>query len=361
MVAAMTLDRVRLDELIALARARSASDLHVGADAAPSLRIDGRVIALDVPPLAPEALRTFADDVLPPDARARLAERGSADLARRSGAAAPYRLHVYRTIAGLRLAFRYLRAGVPTLDALALPPIVSSFAARPNGLVLFTGPTGSGKTTALAALVDRMNRTSDRVIVTVEDPVEYVHAPLRSLVAHSEIGTDVADYAEALRGFMRADPDVILIGEMRDRPTMEAALTAAETGHLVLSTLHTNDAAQSIDRIVDGFPSEAHAHVRAQLAATLVAVVSLRLVPACNGGRLAASEILIGTDAVRAIVRDGKTHQLRNTIATGRASGMQTLEAHLSDLVVRGAIDLDDARAAANRPDDIRTLERVAG
>jgi twitching motility protein PilT len=268
---------------------------------------------------------------------------------------------VYRTTSGLRLAFRFLATAPPSLESLGLPPIVASFAHHPNGLVLFTGPTGSGKTTALAALIDRMNRTAERVIVTVEDPVEYVHVPVRSLVAHCEIGTDVAGAAEALRGFLRADPDVILVGEMRDGPTMEAALTAAETGHLVLATLHTNDAAQTIDRIVDAFPSHAHARVRTQLASTLVAVVSVRLVPALAGGRVAAAEVLAGTDAVRAMIRDGKTHHVRNAIATGRASGMQTLEAHLSDLVVRGAVALADARAAANRPDEVRDLERVAG
>jgi twitching motility protein PilT len=192
--------------------------------------------------------------------------------------------------------------------------------------------------------------------------VEYVHASCRSLIAHSEIGADVLDYAEALRGFMRADPDVIFVGEMRDRPTMEAALTAAETGHLVLSTVHTSDAAQAIDRIIDSFSSDAHAQVRVQLAATLVAVVSLRLVPArIGGGRIAAAEVLIATDAVRAIIREGKTHQLRNTIATSRAVGMQTLESHLSDLVGRGNIELQAARAVANRPTEIRGLERAAG
>jgi twitching motility protein PilT len=317
---------------------------------------------LDVPPFEPAALASFVADVLPAEGSTRLVNVGTADVAWRTGHAAPYRLHAYRTTSGLRLAFRFLSTTIPTLETLALPSIISSFAQRPNGLVLFTGPTGSGKTTALAALIDRMNRTSERVIVTVEDPVEYVHAPIRSLIAHSEIGSDVIDYAEALRGFMRADPDVILVGEMRDRPTMEAALTAAETGHLVLSTLHTNDAAQTVDRIVDAFNSEAHAQIRTQLASTLVAVVSLRLVPTrVGGGRLAATEVLLGTDAVRAIIRDGKTHQLRNTIATGRAAGMQTLESHLSDMLIRGAIDAATARAAANRPGEIRDLDRVAG
>ena len=353
---------MRLDELIALARGRSASDLHVGGDTAPTLRIDGRVIVLDLATFGDDTLRMFLAEVLLPDGLTRLASIGTADIARRAGHAAPYRLHAYRTTAGLQLAFRFLASTIPTLETLALPSIVSSFALRPNGLILFTGPTGSGKTTALAALLDRMNRTSERVMVTVEDPVEYVHAPIRSLIAHSEIGTDVLDYAEALRGFMRADPDVILVGEMRDRATMEAALTAAETGHLVLSTLHTNDAAQTVDRIVDAFPSNAHAQIRTQLASTLVAVVSLRLVAARGGGgRIAAAEILVGNDAVRAIVREGKTHQLRNTIATGRASGMQTLESHLSDLLLRGAIDVQAARAVANRPAEIRELDRVTG
>jgi twitching motility protein PilT len=357
----VSLERVRLDELLALGRGRGASDLHVGGDAQPTLRIDGRVIALDVPRFSPDAIAAFVGEVFPNDARARLTALGTADVARRSGHAAPYRLHVYQSTAGLRCAFRFLATSVPALDDLGLPPIVAGFANRPNGLVLFTGPTGSGKTTALAALVDRMNRTSERVILTVEDPVEYVHASARSLVAHCEIGTDVADYAEALRGFMRADPDAMLVGEMRDRATIAAALTAAETGHLVLSTLHTNDAAQTVDRIVDAFAGDAHAQIRTQLASTLVAVVSLRLVPARGGGRVAAAEILTGTDAVRAIIRDGKTHQLRNAIATGRASGMQTLEGHLSDLVVRGTVDAAAARAAANRPAEIRDLDRVAG
>jgi twitching motility protein PilT len=358
----MSLELVRLGELIELARGRRASDLHVGGNSAPTLRVDGRALLLDVPPIDQSALSRFVAESLSAEARARLASAGTADIARRTGPAAPYRLHVYRTTAGLRLAFRFLADQVPALETLALPNIIGSFAGRPNGLLLFTGPTGSGKTTALAALIDRMNRTSERVILTVEDPVEYVHEPIRSLVAHSEIGADVVDYAEALRGFMRADPDVILIGEMRDRPTMEAALTAAETGHLVLSTLHTNDASQTVDRIVDAFAVDAQSQIRAQLAATLIAVVSLRLVPAHRrNGRVAAAEILVATDAVRAIIRDGKTHQLRSTIATSRSAGMQTLEAHLSDLVVRGIVDIGAARAIANRPAEIRELERVAG
>jgi twitching motility protein PilT len=358
----MSVDVVRLTELIALARGRGATDLHAGAGDAPTLRINGRVTTLDVPALGAAALESFLESVLTADLSRRWKTSGSVDVARRDGIGAPYRLHAYATMSGARLAFRFLAAQIPALDELALPSIVATFTTRTNGLIVFTGPTGSGKTTALAALIDRLNRTTERVVVTVEDPVEYIHEPVRSVIAHCEIGRDVADYATALHGFMRADPDVILVGEMRDRSTMEAVLSAAETGHLVLSTLHTIDAAQTVDRIIDAFASDTQSQIRTQLASTLLAIISLRLVPSRNGdGRVAATEILIGTDAVRAMIREGKTHQLRNAISTGRATGMRTLETSLSDLVVRGTISIDAARLAANRPGEVRDLQRVAG
>lgn len=358
----MSIDLIRLTELIALARDRGASDLHAAAGEPPALRLNGRITPLDVPPLAATALEAFLESVLPAETARRWRETGSADVARRDGIGAPYRLHAYATLSGVRLAFRFLCAEIRALEALALPAFVGTLATKSSGLVLFTGPTGSGKTTALAGLVDRINRTAERVIVTVEDPIEYVHRPLRSAIAHCEIGRDVPDYAAAVHGFMRADPDVVLVGEMRDRATMEAVLSAAETGHLVLSTLHTTDAAQTIDRIIDAFSSAAQAQIRTQLASTLLAVLSLRLLPLRSGeGRVAAVEILVGTDAVRAMIRESKTHQLRNAMTTGRAAGMRTLETSLSDLVVRGAITLDAARLAANRPADVRDLERAAG
>jgi twitching motility protein PilT len=352
---------VRIDDLLTLARDRAASDVHLGVSGPPTLRIHGRLTALDLPPLGNRALDDFLARVLP----AHIAERWHAgapvDLTHRHGPGAPYRLHAYRSLAATQLAFRLLNPAVPDLDDLALPEIVRTFVARPNGLVLMTGPTGSGKTTALAALIDRINRTSGRVVVTIEDPVEYVHAPLRSVVVHCELESDIAAYAAAVRSFMRADPDVLLIGEMRDRATMAAALAAAETGHLVLSSLHTGDAVQTVDRLVDAFPGAEQQQVRAQLAATLVAVTSLRLVPRSDGdGRVAAAEVLLGTDAVRAMIRDGKSHQLRNALSTARAAGMCTLEASLSELVVRGAISLEAAREYANRPADVRDL-RAAG
>jgi len=358
----VSLGTIRIADLVRSARARGATDLHFGGADRPALRIDGRLAALDMPPVAEGETRAFLVAALSAAQFARLDARGSADgAAPRSADGGPYRVHAYRHGHGLRVAIRLLAESVPSLEALALPAAVATFAHHPAGLVLFTGPTGSGKTTALAALIDRINRTSERNVVTVEDPVEYVHVAARSLVTHCEIGRDVDDYAEAVRGFLRADPDVILIGEMRDRETMAAALTAAETGHLVFATLHTNDAAQTVDRIVDAFPADAHAQIRTQFAAVLTGIVALRLVPRHDrAGRRAAAEILIGTDAVRALIREGKTHQLRNTIVTGRAAGMQTLEAHLSELVVRGEITLADARAATNRRAEVRGFERSA-
>jgi twitching motility protein PilT len=358
----MSLELIRIEELLALARARAASDLHIGPGHAPAMRVHGRITSVEVPSFGDEALAGFVARALPTVLAARWRGAGTIDATCRAGAGTPYRLHAYRTMTGTRLAFRFLSREIPALDALALPEVVATLAARPHGLVVFTGPTGSGKTTALAALIDRINRDTGRVIVTVEDPVEFVHAPRRSVVAHCEIGGEIADYASAVHGFMRADPDVILVGEMRDRATMAAVLSAAETGHLVLSTLHTNDAAQTIDRIVDAFAGDAQVQIRTQLAATLVAVVSLRLVPLVAGdGRIAATEILIATDAVRAMIRDGKTHQLRSAIAGGRVLGMRTLETSLSELVVRRVVSADAARSHANRPAEIRDLERAAG
>ncbi len=355
----MSLGLVRANDLVRAARARGASDLHLGGADRPAIRIDGRLIGLDAAPLDDESIRAFLTGVLSGEQLARLDACGGGDGAAARGAdGAPYRVHAYRHAGGLRVAVRLLAERVPSLDALGLPAAVAAFSERTAGLVLFTGPTGSGKTTALAALIDRVNRTSARNVVTVEDPVEYVHTPARSLITHCEIGRDVADYAEALRGVLRADPDVILIGEMRDRATMEAALTAAETGHLVFATVHTNDAAQTVDRVVDAFPPDAHAQIRTQLAAVLAGIVALRLIPRRDGrGRRAAAEVLAGTDAVRALIREGKTHQLRNAIVTGRAAGMQTLETHLAELVVRGEIALADAQAATGRPGEVRAFE----
>jgi twitching motility protein PilT len=352
---------VRIGELLRSARSRGASDLHIGASMPSALRIDGRLVVVDSEPLAEPAIAAYLAAGVPGRTLEQLAAHGTADAACRTANAGAHRIHAYRTLGGVRVVVRLLAETVPQLATLGLPPIVASFAAAPLGLVLFTGPTGSGKTTALAALVDAINRTSERTIVTIEDPIEYVHAPIRSIVTHCEVGRDVADFGAALRGLLRADPDVIVVGELRDRETMAAALTAAETGHLVLATLHTNDTAQTVDRIVDAFPAEAQSQIRAQLAAVLLTVVGMRLVPRLAGpGRRAAAEVLIATDGVRNTIRENKIHQLRNAIVTGRNVGMQTLEAHLSELVARREIALGAARAVTNRQQEVHEPQRGA-
>lgn len=353
---------IRLRELLANARVRRASDVHFSGFERPALRIDGRLIRLDSDPIAESAIRAFLQTSLTEAANRRLSERGTADGVVQCADIGSIRIHAYRHLGGICVVVRLLAETIPSLVDLALPAVIASLIDRPSGLILFTGPTGSGKTTALAAFIDLINRSSERNIVTIEDPIEYVHTPIRSSITHCEVGRDVVDYAEALRGFMRADPDVILIGEMRDRETIAAAITAAETGHLVVATLHTNDTPQTVDRIIDSFPSDAHGQVRAQLAAVFIASIGMRLVARRTGiGRLAVAEVLIATDGVRNLIREAKTHQLRNAMVTGRDTGMQTLEAHLSTLVGRGEIALAAALAVANRPDEIRERGRAGG
>jgi twitching motility protein PilT len=353
---------LRVYEAIAIARDRCASDVHVVEGGPVVLRIDGRLDRLAAWIVQRAEIDAFLAQALDERARRRLDAHGNADGGLHHGELGTIRIHAYHERAGMRIAMRLLAANVPALEMLGLPAIVGRLAERRSGLLLFTGPTGSGKSTAMAALIDRINRTQERHIVTVEDPVEYVHASRLSMIAHCEIGTDVSSFAEALRGFMRADPDVVMVGEMRDLETMAAAITAAETGHLVLGTLHSPDTATSVDRLVDAFPGDQQRQIRTQLSQTLIAVIGMRLLPLRVGpGRRAAAEVLLATDAVRAMIRDGKTYLLRNAIVTGRASGMQTLETHLSDLVLRGEVSIEEARRVAEHPADVRELSRSAG
>ena len=351
---------MRLAELLRLARSKNASDLHVAPNVIPVLRIDGRLEQFGALTSTHECA-LMGDELLSEAARQRLAEFGDATVAHRDPELGSFRIHAYRTSEGLSFGIRLLAVTIPTLESLHLPSAVAAFAQRQSGLILFAGPTGSGKTTALAALIDRINRNDARHIITIEDPIEYEHASQKSIVSQREVGRDVRTFARALTGALRSDPDVVLVGELRDSETMRAALTAAETGHLVFATLHTGDSPQTIDRIIDAFPSEAQTQVRVQLSHTLLAVVCLRLVPRLSGpGRRAAGEVLIANDAVRNLIRDQKTHQIRNVITTGRQSGMQTLETHLSELVMRREISLEAAQAVTDRPSDVRALERSA-
>ncbi len=353
---------LRVYEVMQIGRNRGASDVHIVEGGPVVFRIDGRLDRLSDWTIQRAEIDLFLREALDEATRRRFETHGNADGGIQHADLGSVRIHAFRERAGVRVAVRLLALSVPPLELLGLPAVVGRLAERRSGILLFTGPTGSGKSTAMAAVIDRINRTQERHIVTVEDPVEYFHTSRRSVIAHCEVGTDVSSFGEALRGFMRADPDVIMVGEMRDLETMAAAITAAETGHFVLATLHSPDTATSIDRLIDSFPGEQQHQIRTQLSQTLIAVVGMRLLPLKAGpGRRAAAEVLLATDAVRAMIREGKTYQLRNAIATGRAAGMQTLETHLSDLVVRGEVSLEDARSVAEHPADVRELTRTAG
>lgn len=350
---------VRLNEVLRVARLNNASDVHLCAGVPPVLRVDGALQPQHTLVPTREEIDALAASLLNGRANQMLDEAGDATITERVDEAGTIRVHAYRTAGGTCLAIRLLAGCIPSLESLQLPGIISTFAQKPHGLVIFAGPTGSGKSTALAALIDLINRTQARHVITIEDPIEYEHSSNRSVVNQRELGRDVRSYAQAVRGALRSDPDVLLVGEMRDAETMHATLTAAETGHLVFSTLHTGDAAQTIDRVVGAFQGERQYQARLQLAQTLIGVVCMRLLPRSGGrGRRSAAEVLVANDAVRNLIRDGKTHQIRNSIATGRQSGMQTLESHLSDLVARREIALDVARRVTGRPDEVRPSDR---
>lgn len=354
------LGTMRIHEVLGQARDRGASDVHLAGGYPAVFRVDGTLVSAPAGTLETAELQSFVDEFFDERAGALLRETGLCDGARYEGRLGPLRLHAFRDRSGLRCAIRLLPSAIPRLENLDLPSSIATLAGRRNGLVLVVGPTGSGKTTLLAAMVDSLNRREARVILAFEDPIEYVHRAERAVIAQCEIGLDVADFATGIRGGLRADPDVIVIGELRDPASIEAALSAAETGHLVLASLHTIDAVLAIDRIVDSFPVDARHPIRAQLAQALAGVIALRLVRRANQpGRRAAVEILVASDAVRSLIREGKTHQLRSILQTGRILGMQTLEMHLCELVQRGEITLATAHEAAERPSEIQLRERI--
>jgi twitching motility protein PilT len=355
-----------IEEAIRVARecahARSTSDLHIEGNQPPWQRVDGAMRRMDLPVAEPESVRAFCETYLSKAEYERLSgAHGAADGAIQHPSFGAIRIHAFRAENGLALSLRLLRDGVPELASLGLPAIVSTFADFATGLVLFTGPTGSGKSTALAGLIDEINGRYERNIVTIEEPIEYRHRSKKSLIRQREIGRDVSSYAEALRGVLRADPDVILIGELRDPEVMSACLAAGETGHLVFSTLHTSEAAETVQRIVGVFEGGRQEQARMQLAQALQAIVSVRLIPDAAGlGRRPACEVLVNTSAVRSqLMSPEKTIQIRNTIETSRKDGMQTLEMDLSRMVNERLITYEAAVAASDYPEQIRTSPAI--
>lgn len=334
------LAHVRWVDALHAGRQRDASDVHFVPERAPALRVDGELHYLAGSPLSAADTAQIAGAFFDAPVLERIEHGGDVSVTHLADdERSVLRVHGFRTAGGYALAVRLLARRAPSLESLHLPPAVGALARREHGLVVFAGPTGSGKSTSLAALVDAINTSSARRIITIEDPIEYRHESARALITQREIGRDAPSYAAALIGALRADPDVIMLGEMRDAETMRCALIAAETGHLVLTSLHTGSAVQTVERIVDAFAGVEQAQVRAQLAQTLAAVVCQRLVRRRAGaGRRAVAEVLIVNDAVRAMIRESRTHLIGNAIATGRGAGMQSFEQHLDELALAGEI-----------------------
>jgi twitching motility protein PilT len=333
---------------------RKGSDILLTAGVPPLLRLDGQMTPLEgAPPLHPEDVERIVLDVLPDEIAARYREEKDADFSFSWGDRARFRGNVFVQRGSMAMALRLIPFKIPSFEELGLPPVVERFVTQPRGLVLATGPTGAGKSTTLASMIDRINQTRACHIITVEDPIEYVHHHAKAAVNQREVGQDTGSFARALRSALRADPDVLLVGEMRDLETIQTVLTMAETGHLVFGTLHTNDAAQAIDRIVDVFPSERQQQIRVQLANTLTGVICQQLLPRIGGGRVAAFEVLVATHAVRNLIKEGKSNQLRNVMLTGQDEGMSTLEASLSDLVTRGLVTYEEALSRSLYPKEL--------
>ena len=331
---------------------RGASDLHLAAGRRPALRIDGILREVEgMSVLSAADTKRMAHELLTPGQRRTFEDDFDLDFSFDVAELARFRGNCFRQRGRIGLAIRLIPHRVGSLEELGLPPIMKRLAARPRGLVLVTGPTGCGKSTTLAAMVDLINRRRRGHIITVEDPVEFVHAHRRCIVSQREVGVDTRSFAAGLKYALRQDPDVILIGEMRDAETIGAALTIAETGHLVLATLHTNSAADSVNRIVDAFPSHGQHQVRAQLSSVLEGVATQILLPrARRGGRVVAVEVLVCTDAIRAVIRDEKVHQIRSLMEAGRKHGMQTMNDALARLYLNGEIGLEDALGSSADP-----------
>src|SRR6187200_830474 len=347
-----------IDDLLEQMVARNASDLHIAVAAHPVVRVRGKLEPLqDIPPLTPDMTQQLLYRILSTEQQKHLEVDRQIDLAHSIPGLARFRVNVYWQREALGAAFRLIPTEIKTLEELGIPSALHSLSDKPRGLVLITGPTGSGKSTTLAALIDEINRKRSEHILTVEDPVEFVHRHKRCIVNQREIGPDATSFAEALRAALREDPDVILLGEMRDLETISTAITAAETGHLVFATLHTQDAPSTIDRLIDVFPASQQEQIRVQLAATIQGIVTQTLLPTVDGkGRVAALEILLPDDAVRNLIRQAKVEQIYSVMQTNTGRGMQTLEQALVDLVTRGVITQEVALARSSRPDQLLGL-----
>lgn len=353
------MDNIRIEMLLQEVINQHASDLHLQVGLPPMLRIDGTLTPVaNTPSLDVETTERLIFSILDNEQKQILLKDKEFDFSFAFGDLGRFRVNAFHERGNIAAAMRLIPNDIPTLAELGLPAVVESFADYPRGLVLVTGPTGSGKSTTLAALLDKINSERSEHIITIEDPIEFTHKSKRSVIVQREVHYDTYSFSAALRSALREDPDVVLIGEMRDLETISAAITIAETGHLVFATLHTNSASQSIDRMVNVFPPHQQPQIKAQLGNMLMAICSQRLIPAIGGGRLVSAEILVANPAVRNIIREGKSHQLDQVIQTSAKEGMQSMDRTLVQLVQSGQITYDEAKNYAVDLDDLNRMMR---
>jgi twitching motility protein PilT len=357
----VSLDEVHIDELLQLVIDTKGSDLHLAVNRPPCIRVHGKVKEVSsYEPFRASVLQRVIYDILSDEQIQRFENDLELDFAyTTSDGAARFRVNAFRDKGALAAAMRIIPTKIPDPDELGLPPVIMEQANRPRGLMLVTGPTGSGKSTTLAAVINKINMEHEGHILTIEDPIEFVHSHKKCIVNQREVGTDTRSFKNALRAALREDPDVILVGEMRDTETIHLAVTAAETGHLVFGTLHTNSAAESIDRMVGVFPADQQEQVRTQLSNSLVAIVTQQLLPKIGGGRISAMEIMIANSAIRNLIREAKAHQMNSIIQTQNGIGMQTMDQALRDLVLNGQVDYETAMSRAHNPAELEVM--IAG
>jgi len=344
---------ILIDKLLQTIVNRGASDLHITVGQPPVVRLHGRLLKLETKVLEPEDTSALMKSISPERCQQELQEVGGADFGFAFGEQARFRVSIFKQKGNVAMVLRQIPMHVMDFKELGTPPVLAELCTRPRGLILVTGPTGSGKTTTLAAMIDYLNEAFDHHIITIEDPIEFYHDHKRSTVNQREVGVDVPSFAEAIRRSLRQDPDVILVGEMRDLETIEAAITAAETGHIVFATLHTTGAQGTINRIIDVFPSNQQEQIRTQLSTAVVGILSQTLIPRISGGRVAAYEMLVVTPAIANLIRENKTYRITSTIQTGAKLGMQLLDDHMFKLWKDGMVEKHEILLRANAPDEL--------
>ncbi len=353
-----TLNDLHIDDLLHQMVDVNASDLHISQSSPPVLRVDGKLVRMNYESYTPLIIQRMMYEIISDENINKFETTLELDFSYQlPKGRARFRVNMYRERSAVAAAFRLIPQKIPTVEQLNLPPILKSLCEKPRGLILVTGPTGSGKSTSLAAMINHINTNFAHHIITIEDPIEYLHEHKQSIINQREVGSDTKSFLNALRGSLREDPDILLVGEMRDMETISLAITAAETGHLVFATLHTNNAAESVDRMIDVFPPGQQEQIRVQLSNNLVSIISQQLMKRANGeGRVPANEIMMASAAIRNLIREAKTHQIASMIQTSGNQGMITMDQCLRDLYLKGMITMEDAFSRCQNPDELRKM-----